>query len=80
MVISGSEIQKKSKYEHRTTKLVRYNGDLVHTYRFLFDVVFVFSRKALAFSISSCILSSFMRKVTGCEQTFMAEVPMVTEH
>ena len=59
-----------------------YNGDLVNTYRFLFDVVFVFSRKALAFSISSCILSVFMRKVTALlrAKTSMAEVPMVTEH
>jgi len=52
------------------------------SYRFLFDVVFVFSRKALAFSISSCILSVFVCKVTALlrEKTFMAEVTMVTEH
>ena len=55
----------KSKREHRTTKLVPYDRDFVNTYRFLFDVVFVFSKKALAFSISSCILSVFVRKVTA---------------
>lgn len=75
-------IRSKGKSKHRTSKLVPYNGDLVHTYRFLFDVVFVFSRKALAFSISSCILSVFVCKVTALlrERTFMAEVTMVTEH